>query len=148
MNYERYRFIESSTRHEFKFYSEGISGVFEKRVFFDQTEEKDLFHLSFGDYDEQSGTLDVHITSSNNDRDQILATIAAIVYEFTEKHPTSIILFTGSTKSRTRLYRMAITKNLTELSKDFDMYIQTGDKIIPFEPNRALNWFLVRRKIR
>ena len=39
-----------------------------------------------------------------------------------EKHPNAWIVATGSTKVRTRLYRMGITNNLNEIAADFIVY--------------------------
>jgi hypothetical protein len=50
---------------------------------------------------------------------KVLATVASTVYAFTEKYPKAWILATGSTSVRTKLYRMGITNNLTEISENF-----------------------------
>jgi len=48
--------------------------------------------------------------------------VVASVYAFTDKYPNSYIYATGSTKARTRLYRIGITKHINEVTKDFLLY--------------------------
>ncbi|MFT4154050.1 DUF6934 family protein [Parafilimonas sp.] len=53
---------------------------------------------------------------------------------------------TGSTKARTRLYRIGITNNLTEIQKDFDVYglLQNGWQ--SFEKQTEYSAFLATKK--
>ena len=122
MRYEKYdNVIASSDKLEFQFESEGPKGKIRKVVQFVQTQNEDIYNLAFGNLN-KDGSIDDETTNDNKDRNKILATVAATVYEFTAKYPDKTIFFCGTTSERTRLYRMALTVNLNELKKDFRVY--------------------------
>lgn len=56
------------------------------------------------------------------------------------------IYIIGSTKERTRLYRMAIGVNLEELSQIFDIYAFTNEEWALFTKNMEIEAFLIKRK--
>ncbi|MFC3830224.1 MULTISPECIES: DUF6934 family protein [Niastella] len=85
--------------------------------------------------------------SDNGDRNKILATVAKAVDDFTEKYPDRWVIFRGSTRERTRLYRMAVGINQDELSAKFEIYVYVEDQILPFAKNLEINAFLIKRKI-
>src|SRR5690349_9897830 len=117
--YEGYNFTDSSTnRTVYEFLSTGPNGDIKKIVQFNQIEDRNVFNLAFGNI-ALDGSIDDRTTNNNKDRDKILATIAAIVYDFTTRFPNCYIFFAGSTNDRTRLYRMAISINYDELAKAF-----------------------------
>jgi hypothetical protein len=62
------------------------------------------------------------------------------------KKPEAWVYATGSTKSRTRLYRMGITKMLEDAVKDFEIYGQLDDQWENFRNNVDYQAFLVKRK--
>ena len=57
-----------------------------------------------------------------------------------------MIYATGSTKSRTRLYRMGIAKFLSEIEEDFEVLGEQNDGWETFRKNIEYEGFLVRRK--
>ena len=72
--------------------------------------------------------------------------VAATVYAFTDKYPEAWIYATGSTKARTRLYRMGLTNNLAEILEDFDLYGQKDGTWQEFVRGIAYEAFLVKRR--
>ena len=50
-----------------------------------------------------------------------MATIVAAVYAFTAQYPDAWVYATGSTATRTRLYRMGINKYFDIVKEDFDI---------------------------
>jgi hypothetical protein len=150
MKYEVYPFVyQSSDAREFVFKSIGPKGEIEIVVQFEKTLDENIIHLSFGNK-LLDGGLDDYVRNSNNDRDIILATVASAVYEYTKTYPDKIVVFSGSTEARTRLYRMAITINLDELNNSFDVY---GLKLIglqvcleEFKKGKSYIGFGVKRK--
>ena len=89
--------------------------------------------------------------SDNGDRNKILATIAATAYRFIDKYPDKKIYLTGSDKTRTRLYQMAINYAFKELSETFKIYgdIEEGLDSYNFRPfTGGVNYtgFLVEKK--
>lgn len=130
----------------FDFLSIGKKGPVSKRITFTNTEHESIYNLAFGDIDE-NGDIDDFKVSDNGDRNKILATVAYVVEVYTNKFPERWILFRGSTKERTRLYRMAIGLNLEELTIKFDIYGLTQTGMIIFCKNMETNAFLIKRKI-
>jgi hypothetical protein len=69
------------------------------------------------------------------------------MYSFTGKNPNAYIYATGSSESRTRLYRMGITNNLEELKKDFHVFgLKNDEEFEPFIVEEDYLGFLVSRK--
>ena len=75
-----------------------------------------------------------------------MATIVAALYVFFDNYPEAYVYATGSTKARTRLYRMGITKFYEEMEKDFYLYGQVGDNYPQFELSNNYDGFLAQRK--
>ena len=75
-----------------------------------------------------------------------MATVVATIYAFTDKYPDAWIYATGSTKARTRLYRMGITKYLSEAIKDFEILGERHDDWETFRRNVDYDGFFVKRK--
>jgi hypothetical protein len=146
MKLEQYEVMAEESLLVFEFVSVGPKGDIHKLVQFGETDLKDLYNLAFGDKDSVTGEINDAIASNNNDSGKILATIAATVYTFTDKHPNAWIYATGSTKSRTRLYRMGLTKHLSEVQVDFDLYGQKSGNWECFEKGVDYEAFLVQRK--
>src|SRR5579885_1282710 len=115
MKHEKYApLLASKDLLEFQFNSIGPRGDISIIVQFTKTDNPQIYNLAFGNLSDD-GSIDDHVRNDNKDRNKILATVAATVYEFSSRYPEKLILFTGSTSERTRLYRMALANNLTEL---------------------------------
>ena len=151
MKYEMYKeLLVSSDFLVYEFISTGPKGSIPKVIEFTRSEDEDIFNLGFGTKKED-GDIDDLARDNNNDRNKILATIAFALRVFFDKYPNYWVYFTGSTRERTRLYRMAITNKLEELSVDFEIAGTLTEKHrynnIPFEKGVNFFGFLVRRKI-
>jgi hypothetical protein len=149
MNYPKYDLEVSTSEDLFEFVSSGPKGTIEKTIQFRETERPLLYNLAFGDKKED-GSIDDGIISGNEDMEKVLATVATTVYEYTSTFPDRQILISGSTPSRTRLYRMAISKNYDELNNDFHIFgLVRKDghfEKVPFEGNFDYIAFIVERK--
>ena len=145
--YEKYTAVDvSSDGLQFEFTSKGPKGEIKKIVQFSPTKAKDVLNLAFGNF-KDDGSIDDATTNDNKDRDKILATIAQIVYDFTAIYPDKYIFFTGSTKERNRLYRMAITLNFDELAKTFLIWgLAAEEGFEPFQKRKNYDGFLIERK--
>ena len=75
-----------------------------------------------------------------------MATVVDAVYTFFNNYPDLFVYATGSTKSRTRLYRMGITRFYNEVEKDFYLYGQIGNDFVEFEIDNEYDGFLAQRK--
>ncbi|MFC5191131.1 DUF6934 family protein [Algoriphagus aquatilis] len=142
----KYPLSSSDQLMTFEFASEGKLGRVAKLVAYQPTNLKGVFNLAFGDKNADTGQINDRIITDNGDRDKVLATVASTVYAFTDKYPDSWVYLTGSTKSRTRLYRIGISKFLEELNQDFEIYGQLNDNWEKFKPDTEFEGFLVRRK--
>lgn len=76
-----------------------------------------------------------------------LATVVFAVDIYLTRYPDRWIYIRGSTRQRTRLYRMAVGMNLEELSQKFEIYAEQPDKILPFQKDIEINALLVKKKI-
>jgi hypothetical protein len=146
MNLSKYQLKSGDKLTTFEFISEGPKGRIPKLIQFTPTNLKDVYNLAFGDKDSDTGNIDDKIISNNGDSEKILATVVAAVYAFTDKYPDSWIYATGSTKSRTRLYRMGITKYISEANIDFEIYGEIKDGWELFKKDKHYTSFLVKRK--
>jgi hypothetical protein len=73
--------------------------------------------------------------------------VVAAFYAFFDKYPEAFVYATGSTKSRTRLYRIGITKFYEEMIQDFNLYGQVGNEFFKFETHKDYDGFLAQRKL-
>jgi hypothetical protein len=146
MKIPKYPLASSESLMTFEFVSEGTKGLIHKLVRYQPTNLKDIYNLAFGDKDHTTGNIDDTVISNNGDSEKVLATVVATVYAFTDRYPNVWIYATGSTKSRTRLYRMGITKFLSEVDEDFEVLGELNDEWETFRKDVEYEGFLVRRK--
>jgi hypothetical protein len=147
MNIEKYPLKSESSFTSFEFISEGSKGIIRKIIQYQETNEPGLYNLAFGDINGDTSVVDDTVISNNGDSEKVLATVVASLYAFSEKYTSSFIYATGSTRSRTRLYRMGISKFYHEMVKDFYLYGQIGDEFFEFEIGKDYIGFLAQRKI-
>lgn len=148
MKYDYYVDLNSDVdKGIFEFISEGHKGNILKRIEFAPTQWPTIYNLAFGDI-KGNGDLDDMAISNNGDRNKILATILKVVCAYTDVFPERWIFFEGSTAHRTRLYRMAITLHLEELSKMFEILADASGRgeFALFQKGLSVKAFLVKRK--
>lgn len=146
MKLPKYPLASSDKLLTFEFISEGPKGLIHKLVRYQPTNLKEVYNLAFGDKDPATGEINDTIISNNADSEKVLTTVVATLYAFTDKYPDIWIYATGSTKARTRLYRMGITKFLSEVTEDFEILGERNDDWEYFKINVEYEGFLVRRK--
>ena len=146
MKLPKYPLASSDKMMTFEFISEGPKGLIHKLVRYQPTNLKDVYNLAFGDKDITTGNIDDTVISNNADSEKVLATVVATIYAFTDKYPDIWVYATGSTKARTRLYRMGISKFLSEFDEDFEVLGELNDNWDIFRKNIEYEGFLVRRK--
>ncbi len=148
MKLPRYELKAEKTLMVFEFNSEGPKGTIPKIVKFSETNLKDLYNLAFGDKNQESNDINDTIVSNNHDSEKVLATVVATVYAFCDKYNDAYIYATGSTKARTRLYRMGITKYFDEVKDDFEIYGLKDNEWESFKKDIDYEAFLVKRILR
>lgn len=146
MKYPKYSYTSEDQLLFYEFSSVGPKGKIKKVVEYSATTIENVYNLAFGDYNEQLDSIDDKSITNNGDSQKVLATVASTVYAFTGKYLNAWVHVTGSTAVRTRLYRMGITNNLTEISKDFYIYDLMNDKWEKFIVGEDYEAFLVTRK--
>ena len=122
MRNERYDLEIDETSMVFELISEGPKGLIRKRVQYRLVQNENIYNLAFGDVNAETDDFDDKVITDNNDSKKVLATVASTVYTFTEKYPYAIVYAEGSNAARTRLYRIGISNNLEELTKDFKIF--------------------------
>lgn len=145
MKAEKYPLKAEKSLTTFEFVSEGPKGVIRKLIQFQETNEPNLYNLAFGDNVGETEIDDLAI-SNNGDSEKVLATVVSALYAFFDKYPAAFVYATGSTKARTRLYRMGITKYYHEMIEDFYLYGQIDDEFPVFEIGKEYEGFLAQRK--
>ncbi|MEJ7681298.1 MAG: hypothetical protein WKG06_26305 [Segetibacter sp.] len=90
-------------------------------VIYSETDTRNFYNLGFGDKDE-TGNIDDKVVTNNGDSEKVLATVASTLYTFTDKFPEAMIFVTGSTKARTRLYKIGISNYIEEIEVDFEVF--------------------------
>jgi hypothetical protein len=146
MKLPRYELIAEKSLMVFEFKSEGPKGQIPKLIKFSETALKGFYNLAFGDKNLETGEIDDKIVSNNGDSEQVLATVVSAVFAFTDTYKDSWVYATGSTKSRTRLYRMGISKYFDELKQDFHAFGMLDGEWQEFEKEVDYTAFVVRRK--
>jgi hypothetical protein len=146
MNFPKYPYSSESELRYYEFTSIGSKGKIRKIVEYSPTTVDNVFNLAFGDYSEELDGIDDKSITNNGDSQIVLATVASTVYAFTGKYPETWVHVTGSTVVRTRLYRMGITNNLEEISRDFYVYGLINDKWERFIVGEDYEAFVVTRK--
>lgn len=146
MHLPKYPLSSDDELYVFEFKSIGDKGTIHKIIRFSPTHLKGFYNLGFGDVNEKTGKISDSVVSDNGDIEKVLATVVSAVYAFTDKYPDNYVFASGSTESRTRLYRIGITKYLEFIENDFDLYGLVGINWKLFEKGVNYEGFLVRRK--
>ncbi len=145
MDLPKYQLSAENSLTVFEFVSIGKKGQIKKLIKFSETHLKDFYNLGFGDKNEETNEIDDKVVSNNGDSERVLATVVSAVYAFTDKNPEAWVYATGSTRARTRLYRMGINKYYEKVIKDFEVYGLIDDQWFDFEKGKDFDAFVVRR---
>ncbi|HXB35403.1 MAG TPA: hypothetical protein VNV35_18365 [Puia sp.] len=149
MNLSIYKFSASDTFLDFEFESAGPKGKIRKIVRYSPQNAGGItyFNLGFGDLNPKTGKIDDLAVTNNQDREKILATIAATVLEFTRHFPDVIVYAKGSTPARTRLYQIGISANWSDIEPLLHVFGYEQNKgWESFRKNVNYQAFLVKRK--
>ena len=130
----------------FEFESIGPKGIVTKVVRYREINVKGIYNLGFRDKDSQTWYVSDLTITNNKDSQRVLATVARTLYIFTENYPSAIVIASGSTDARTRLYQIGISNNLAAIEQDFDILGLIENNWEPFLKNVTYAAFSVRRK--
>ena len=146
MKLDRYYLKADETLSVFEFISIGPNGAICKIIDFQPTGLPGVFNLAFGDKHPTTGEIDDLAKSNNGDTEKILATVVTALYAFLDKNPEAFVYAIGSTPSRTRLYRMGITRFYEEMQEDFILFGRIGKEFYNFKIGMEYEGFLAQRK--
>ena len=147
MKLDKYQLKAGQELLSYEFISEGPKGLIRKRIQFTLVNRNQVFNLAFGDKDSITGDIDDLTISNNGDSEKVLATVVGAVYAFCDRHPGAWIYASGSTRARTRLYKIGINKYYDEIKKDFDIFGQIEEGWEPYTKGRNYIAFLAQKKI-
>ncbi len=145
MNLKTYELEADRYSEVFEFTSQGPKGDIAKLIRFTPIVNRDVYNLSFGDKNVVTGEMDDLAISNNSDSEQVLATVVLAVYRFTDFHKDAWVVAQGSSKSRTRLYRMGLTKHIQEIESEFFLLGLKNGAWEKFERGIEYDAFLVKR---
>jgi hypothetical protein len=143
---DRYEIAAGENLTTFEFLSEGRHGQILKCIQFQKMNHINLYNLAFGDKNIDTGQFDDRIVTDNGDSDKVLATVVSAIYAFTNLYPKSWIYATGSSTSRTRLYRMGINKYYAIVVEDFEIMGQYRNEWEVYEYGKDYQAFAVHKK--
>jgi hypothetical protein len=146
MYLDKYPLKSAEELTRFEFISEGPKGAIRKLIEFQRTTDPETYNLAFGDKHRVTGTIDDLAVSNNGDTSKVLATIVAAVYAFLEAHPSAFVYAQGSTKARTRLYRIGINRFYEDMKRDFYLYGRIGENFVEFEQDIEYEGYLAQFK--
>jgi hypothetical protein len=134
----------------FEFYSEGRKGLIKKRIRFSRVFaiafDSPIYSISINDLDVFGNFINDRVVTNNGDMDKVLATVANAAAQFTDVYPEALIFARGSTASRTRLYRIQISRHIARLGQRFEIIgILESGRAERFTKDRPYEFFLARR---
>ncbi|MFN3848957.1 MAG: DUF6934 family protein [Spirosomataceae bacterium] len=146
MNKPTYQLEQTPDGFWYEFDSENNGRIIRKAVAYYPTDSSEIYQLVFGDLNED-GSINFFSVSNNNDMAKILSTVISTLSQFFERNPTKIVIFRGSTDTRTRLYRAVISKLLMQVSNDFEVRgINYDETIELFQPNTDYFAYVINKK--
>ena len=144
MNFDKYipSQIDVST---YQFTSVGKTNQLMQVSFVKKSENEEVYTLMFGNVD-SNNSINYLNKTNNGDMKIILATVVKITENFLEENPSSIILFSGSSETRTKLYQRILSSNFTTFTKKIDIFGVENGKIEQFNPIKIYAGFIIRNK--
>jgi hypothetical protein len=139
-----YQFEVLNEARRFDFISIGKKEIC-KTITFSQTEVPSIYILTLGNV-LPNKLLDTDTISNNGDMEMILATVFKAISIFLSNNPDAIIGFTGSCNVRTRLYQIAISREIISLNKRFNVWGVTDEDVEFFGRGRCYNGFFISFK--
>jgi hypothetical protein len=146
MSLDHYNLNADDAFMSFEFISNGPKGEIVKLIQYTELGRGNIFNLGFGDKDDLTGSFNDIVVTDNKDYEKVLATVVASIHIFTNYYPLAWVYLEGSTESRTRLYRMAISIYFDDLNKYFNIFGYFKNEWIAFDKDHNYTAFLIKRK--
>lgn len=145
MSLQKYPYKTNPDFLDFEFESKGPRGVIRKVARFTLLNQGSVYNFGFGDLHPLTGEISDTVVSNNGDGDKILATVATIIMDFTERFPGAAVLIEGTSASRTRRYQMGISKHWSDIKETLQVYGYKSGKWEPFQTGINYEKFIGRR---
>ena len=139
----------------FEFTSTGKNGSIHKAVKYSKTLNENVYNLGFGDIifsNEATGEVEVDDTgqSNNGDLETIINTVVYSAYIFSSFYPEAYMLFGSVNATKMRLYRMFLSRNLSQIYKSFILFGAIHNKQgqlinVPFIASQDVEGYFVKR---
>ena len=143
-------YTTETTPDGLRYFFESSNGekIIQKAVIYLETKgAPDIHQLVFGDL-QLDGSVDFLSVSDNKDMKNVLSTVVKTLALFFEKYPNKGVFFTGSTLSRTRLYRATISKFIETSELYYQVYglLEEENHLEIFEKNHTYKAYLIQKK--
>lgn len=107
--------------------------------------QSSVFSLGLGD-ELADGTLSDITITDNKDLENVIGSVAAAIDMFLNSFPTRSVFIKGSTESRTRLYRIILSRAKVEISNRFLVYGLLNEMWEDYQSDRPYTAFLIASK--
>ena len=144
MNQSFYTFYPSANALRFDFASVGRK-IVSKTIIYNKTGIENFYSLALFDV-RNDGSLDDMSVTNNGDMEKILLTVFKTFSVFFAHYPDQVVIFSGSTQSRTRLYKIAISHELSSITDIYNVYGFKENSFELFQKNQPYTGFLVSLK--
>ncbi|MCE7058934.1 DUF6934 family protein [Dyadobacter sp. CY343] len=134
------------TEYRYEFTSVSANKSVRKVVLFTETENENLYNLALMDVLD-SGELCDKSETKNQDMRKVIATTYDTVKCFLELNKAFSVIFSGSEEKRQRLYRIAVSTNLTELSGKYLILGLKKGHAERFQPNHIYDHYIISNKL-
>jgi hypothetical protein len=128
----------------YEFYSKSEEKEVKKLVIFSERSNGGTYNLALLDVLEDGQYSDLSETN-NNDFQTVMATVIDILKDFLNEFPDKIVTFKGSDERRQRLYRIIIARELTSISKTFNIFGLINGNIEEFKQNIKYELFIIKK---
>ncbi|MCU0467813.1 MAG: hypothetical protein MUF58_04360 [Arcicella sp.] len=147
MNKPTYNIKTSRDGLRYYFKSLNDDKIIQKAVIYLETEGlPNIYQLVFGDL-QPDGQVDFLSVSDNKDMKNVLSTVVKTLALFFEKYPEKGVFFTGSTLSRTRLYRATIAKFIETTELYYQVFGLLEDNSLEvFDKSHTYIAYLIQKK--
>ncbi len=145
MEEKYYQFEPPISEIRYNFKSISNEKEVSKRVLFTTADYQNFYNLALVDVFEDGSISDITETR-NKDMITVLATVIKIIEAFLSQYPEAFIIFQGSDKRRQRLYRLIISREMSNIRKKF--IVLGGFKEFqpePFQLNQEYDYFIISK---
>lgn len=127
------------------YFASSADGKIDKVLLFKHLDDPEVFEITLGNL-RTDGSIDVDGSGDHGDAALVLSTVAKAIEFFLSDHPEAEIFIEGTTPGRTRLYQMAIVRELDDLGRYFDVSGFTGSREEFFQSGRNYQSFTISLK--